>query len=73
VRPVSSFIVRVTGGAGRAVSGTVERVKTGERHRFEGLEALVGIFEHALGAAPGPGRADEVGPSNLPRNEEVVP
>lgn len=35
-----AFVVRVTIGGKTALSGTIERVRTGEKHRFKGLDAL---------------------------------
>jgi hypothetical protein len=49
-RSIVTFIVRVTDlGAGR-LSGTVEQVRTGERHRFQGAEALARIIDGAVEA-----------------------
>ena len=49
-RSIVTFIVRVTDmGAGR-LTGTVERVRTGERHRFQGAEALARIIDGAVEA-----------------------
>ncbi len=39
-----AFIVRVTTGGRAPLSGTIERVRTGEKHRFEGLEALAPLI-----------------------------
>jgi hypothetical protein len=38
-----TFIVRVTVAEDGGVSGVVERPRTGEKHRFQGSEALGGI------------------------------
>jgi hypothetical protein len=35
-----TFIVRVTLADGGEIAGTVERVRTGEKHRFTGVDAL---------------------------------
>jgi hypothetical protein len=35
-----TFIVRVTPADAGEIAGTVERVRTGEKHRFSGLDAL---------------------------------
>jgi len=35
-----SFIVRVTSAGAGQLSGTVERVRTGEKHQFRGLKGL---------------------------------
>jgi hypothetical protein len=37
-RPATTFIVRVD--ESDTLSGVVERVRTGEKHRFEGAQAL---------------------------------
>jgi hypothetical protein len=38
--PVVSFIVRASLDAGDGLSGVVERVRTGEKRRFTGAEAM---------------------------------
>ena len=38
--PVVSFIVRASLDAGGGLSGVVERVRTGEKRRFTGAEAM---------------------------------
>jgi len=35
-----TFIVRVTGAHPDRITGTVEQVRTGERHRFDGVEMV---------------------------------
>lgn len=35
-----TFIVRVTSADAGEIAGTVERVRTGEKHRFTGLDGL---------------------------------
>jgi hypothetical protein len=51
-----TFVVRVTVGASGRLSGIVERVRTGEKERFAGAEALGPLVARmALGGdAPGP-------------------
>jgi hypothetical protein len=39
-----SFLVRIVGTPATGYSGTVERLRTRERHRFEGLEALMQLI-----------------------------
>ena len=48
-----AFVVRVNPGvAGDRVSGIVERVKTGEKHRFEGAEAVGPLIVRMLRHRP---------------------
>jgi hypothetical protein len=42
---IVTFIVRVTESDGTGLAGTVQRVKTGERHRFRGTSELARILE----------------------------
>jgi len=42
----TSLIVRLTVTEDGAVHGVVERPRTGEKHRFEGVEALGAIVTH---------------------------
>jgi hypothetical protein len=44
VTHVHTFIVRVTSADAGEVAGTVERVRTGERHRFCGADALTSLI-----------------------------
>jgi hypothetical protein len=44
----STFIVRVICGPAGDVSGVVERVRTGIKHKFEGREALCRLIEHLI-------------------------
>ena len=39
-----TFIVRLTQGDGGALSGVVERVRTGEKERFQGVAALAEVI-----------------------------
>jgi hypothetical protein len=43
-----TFIVRLSPGAGEELHGVVERVRTGEKQRFEGLERLGAILAQAF-------------------------
>jgi hypothetical protein len=48
-----TFIVRVTVPDAGRLAGTVERVRTGEHHRFQGVEELGAIITRiATGEAP---------------------
>ena len=47
----STFIVRVTSADAGQLSGTVERVRTGEKHRFSGLEGLGALIAGMVGEA----------------------
>jgi hypothetical protein len=58
IRPATTFIVRLD--ESEALSGVVERVRTGEKHRFEGVEAL-GALIRDLAAKDRRG-SEEVGP-----------
>jgi hypothetical protein len=46
-----TLVVRVS-FAGGEMRGVVERVKTGEKERFVGVEALGGLIERMAQAAP---------------------
>lgn len=48
-RPVVTFIVRIAREPGGRLRGTVERVRTGEKERFGGAEAIGEIIERMLG------------------------
>jgi hypothetical protein len=57
-RPAHTFIVRVTSADPGGVAGTVERVRTGERHRFRGADALASLIARLAAPArpdPSPG------------------
>ena len=43
-----SFIVRITEPTGAALTGTVEHVRTGQRHRFVDAETLVAIITRII-------------------------
>jgi hypothetical protein len=43
-----TFIVRLTPGAGDTLQGVVERVLTGEKSRFDGLDRLCAILAEAV-------------------------
>jgi hypothetical protein len=42
---LASFVVRVSRQDTSGLTGTVERVRTGERHRFQDAAALVRLIE----------------------------
>ena len=59
-RPAHTFIVRVTSADAGEVAGTVERVRTGERHRFRGADALTSLIAQlAAPARPDPSPDEE--------------
>jgi hypothetical protein len=60
-----TFIVRLGPARGGRLTGVVERVRTGEKHRFDGLDHLGAILGRAAPAAAGP-RAAEAPPSPRP-------
>ncbi len=41
-----TFVVRTTADAAGRLSGVVERVSTGEKRRFHGIEELSRVIEH---------------------------
>ena len=43
-RPPLTFIVRLTPGDGGVLSGVVERVRSGEKRRFDGVAALAEVI-----------------------------
>ena len=45
---VVTFIIRITRGAARRVSGTVERVRTGEKERFTDTAGVGLLIERML-------------------------
>ena len=49
-RAVTTFIVRATRADDGRLTGTIERVRTGERQRFEGNEAI-GMLIDRMAAA----------------------
>ncbi|HEV8437925.1 MAG TPA: hypothetical protein VGT40_07510 [Methylomirabilota bacterium] len=46
-----TFIVRVSRDRDGRLRGIVERVKTGEKHRFEHSEGIGGLIERMVAAA----------------------
>jgi hypothetical protein len=44
-RPVIAFVVRVIASDGGRLKGTVERVRTGEKHHFDGIESVSRLIE----------------------------
>jgi len=55
-----SFIVRVAHGARARLTGIVERVGTGEKHRFTNVTQMGRIIEQIV-AAEAPGRRRQEG------------
>ena len=52
-----TFVVRVGRGADGRLHGVVERVMTGEKHRFEGSRAIGALIERMVSAEmPADGR-----------------
>ena len=47
-----TFVVRVRSDEGERVSGIVERVKTGEKHRFHDAEAIGLLITEMVRARP---------------------
>jgi hypothetical protein len=45
---VVTFIIRITHGSGGRVSGTVERVRTGEKERFTDTAGVGAVIERML-------------------------
>jgi hypothetical protein len=52
-RSAVTFIVRASRDAGGRLHGIVERVKTGEKERFDGAEGLVRSIERLVAAPQG--------------------
>ena len=50
-----TFIVRVWPERPERLTGVVERVRTGEKHRFDGAEDMRQIIERIVRAERGPG------------------
>jgi hypothetical protein len=46
---VKTFVVRITDRGPGELTGTVERVRTGERHRFHGSDALGSLIVRLVG------------------------
>jgi hypothetical protein len=61
-----TFIVRLTPGAGGVLQGVVERVRTGEKSRFESLDGLGSILADAVSQERGPKAAPRLGPRRTP-------
>jgi hypothetical protein len=64
----TTFIVRVSRPADGPLTGTVERARTGEKQRFEGLEAVGALIGQMLAStarqpSDGPPREESVAPS----------
>jgi hypothetical protein len=47
-----TFIVRVSQNESGRIAGVVERVRTGEKERVDGLEAISAAIARMLGADP---------------------
>ena len=47
-----TFIVRVSWNESGRIAGAVERVRTGEKERVDGLEAISAAIARMLGANP---------------------
>ena len=47
-----TFIVRVSQNESGRIAGVVERVRTGEKERVDGLAAISGAIARMLGADP---------------------
>jgi hypothetical protein len=52
-RSAVTFIVRASRDAGGRLHGILERVKTGEKERFDGAEALARIIERMVATREG--------------------
>jgi hypothetical protein len=53
------FVVRVTQDETGATGGIVERLSTGEKARFRGLEALAGVIARMIERGPDEARPEE--------------
>lgn len=51
--PARTFILRVMPAKGGEIAGTVERARTGEKHRFRGLTRLGALIAQMLEREPG--------------------
>jgi hypothetical protein len=49
---IMTFIVRLSQNESGRIAGVVERVRTGEKERVDGLEAISTAIARMLGAAP---------------------
>jgi hypothetical protein len=52
----STFVVRIDQHDGGNVTGVIERVRTGEKEPFRGLESIGGLIARMLEAEGGPPR-----------------
>jgi hypothetical protein len=52
----STFVVRIDQDDGGDVTGVIERVRTGEKEPFRGLESIGGLIARMLEAEGGPPR-----------------
>lgn len=50
----STFVVRIDRDDGGNVTGVIERVRTGEKEPFRGLESIGGLIARMLEAEGGP-------------------
>jgi hypothetical protein len=55
VPPSVTLIVRVTTEAAGRITGTVERVQTGQKFRIDGIEGIARAIAEALGHSRGDG------------------
>src|SRR5262245_54765554 len=60
----SSFVVRIDRDDEGKISGVIERVRTGEKETFRGLEAIGGVIARMV-------EADTGRPSDLPRGRRA--
>ncbi len=71
-----TFVVRVRPGDRGRLSGIVERVKTGEKHRFHDTEAIGALIaemvRHEASTIPGAKRPTDA-PAASGTDEEVLP
>ena len=51
-RPAIAFVVRVIASDGGRLKGTVERVRTGEKHQFDGIESVSRLIEQMARTQP---------------------
>jgi hypothetical protein len=65
-----AFIVRLSPARDGRLTGVVERVRTGEKHRFDGLDGLGAVLARAVAAAANPGGADSA-PHRRPASPEA--
>jgi hypothetical protein len=65
-----TFIVRLSPVHGGRLTGVVERVRTGEKQRFDGLDSLGAVLARAVAPAADPGGPDPP-PEPRPASPEV--